>query len=358
MPYLGDAPSNPVPITLSSGSALVEAAGVADPDRHACWFSLPAQAAGQSVQLTPYADGVPTANYEVVMIWNGGNTAYYLNTDPFGYYSSVRASMILPLPDATPVLIGILPKNSATAPPFARVSVTGEPGVGAALNVAGWEALLLPDLTKRLKPDTELNVVVAATATPAGTPANPAVVDLTSVATPVAVDLSAYHYPQFHALVTVPAGYGVECVQTGFESQPPELTCDAATAVIDGKFNSLVNASRTFVIAPATPTLITVTPTTGFPTGGLTFKRVRISSVAGTPTDVDGASAEPCNALLFRLQDAVRAAQAPSGSFSIPNVPQGDYVLAVFSQADGRDIQATNLLIPQGERVAGGGYPF
>ena len=360
MPYLGDAPSNPVPITLVVNAAVVEATGPIEHDRHVCWFSLPAQAAGSNLLLTPQTE----PNFNLVVLWDGGSTAYYLNDSP---YQTKRAALKLPLPTMTPVLIGLFPRQSANFllsanAPAGRLSFTGEASGLPGLTVAGWESLFAgDDLTKRLPTQSGISIVVDTAPQPPGTAANPMAIDFTTSATPVEVDLSSYFWQSFHADVTVPPGYGIEVTHlTNYTYTPPEVDSDEPLSLVYYlPERGPLPAATLFVVPPGAPARIKVSPgSRAFPDFGLAFRRIAISDVAGTPTDVDGTSAEPCNALLFRTQDAIRAVQAPSGSFSIPNVPQGDYILAVFSRADGRDIRATNILIPQGERVAGGGYTF
>jgi hypothetical protein len=348
MPYTGDSPTNPVALTLTSGAATGQASGASDHDRHVCWFSVPAQAAGKSVLIQTLISSAASQDLDVCIIWDGGNTAHYINDHRNGVR---QMSAYRPLPAGVSALIGVFPRGAARMP---QASVSGVDGAGATHTAAAWAALYVPDLTKRLPPNVDLSVVVENTAAPSGSSANPQVLDFTVSLTPVDIDFSAWTAPDMALQVHLPSGYVGIALFDGVSTAEPSLACGVASATLLQNRDTIVFKIPTSEISP----VVTITPGEALPSGTLTVRPLRISNISGDVTDINGTSPEPVNILLYRTNDAVAAVQAPSGSYTIPNVTEGDYVLVAYSQDDGRDVRATNVLIPQGTRAAGGGYPF
>lgn len=350
MPYLGDAPSNPVPLTLTGGAAVGEAAGPTENDRHVCWFSVPAQAAGNSLRVNALVGGeaLDGLHLRVVLIWDGGNTAHYINWDSVG---ARQSPALREIPAGEDILIGVFPVNHSPMA-LGRFDTYGADLGLTPLTASEWDAQFPPDLTKRLPADTELSVEVVATTYPAGTDTTPLVMDFTTSQAAQTFDLDAWQRPTFAIEVLLPAGFGVELTTTGDPYPPPivlvggELVSEFGTTAIYKPDTELADQTlNPSVYGPR-------------PSGTLSVRAVRIADISGTGIDTDGASPEPCNVLLFRTADAIQAVEAPSGNFTMPDVPAGDYIAVFFSRADGRDVRATNVLVPPGTRVAGGGYPF
>lgn len=354
MPYLGDSPSNPVPLTLSGGLATGEASGAAETERHICWFSVPAQAAGYSVRMQTLLDSVADAEFGLVMVWDGGNTAHYVNKDTGGdrQYSPYRA-----LPTGVAALIAVLPKGYVLPSGTVRVRLSGGSSGLSALTAAEWDAEFPPDLTKRLHAGVELSVEVEATAILAGTLQSPVTMNFSVSQDPQTFNAGVWERPTIGINIPpLPAGYNGLTLTHGSEGPPP-FTVPLAETVIDTAF------SRTFKLPPITdPEFISwslyASLESALPVGEVTVTPVRVSDISGTARDVDGESAEPCNVLLFNTQDALAAVEAPTGSYTIPDVVEGDYIAVSFSRVDGRDVRARNVLVPPGTRVAGGGYVF
>lgn len=341
MPYLGDSPTNPVPLTLSGGEATGEAAAAAEHDRHVCWFSVPTQAAGNSVLLEVSAGGTPSSDLDVVLIWEGSNTAYYVGRDRAG---NRQLQAYRPLPAGTPALVGVLPKGALEP---AAASRNGQAVVGSGRTLAQWATDIPTDLTKRLPAQTSLSVTVGATVAPPGSAANPAVADFTSSQAPIAV--SPGTSPDIVINVTLPAGYGLKVTDGGSDQQFPAIVDPLAATYIDG---------AALVFAPTGTTLaLTMDLSSQRPVGDLSLAPMIISELSGDAVDADQ-SPEPVNVLLFRTADAYRATQGTLSGYAIVDVPAGDYIAVAFSQNDGRDVRASNVLVPPGERAVGGGYPF
>lgn len=350
MPYLGDAPSNPVPLTLISGVAVGDASGPTDHDRHVCWFSLPAQAAGNSVRLSTSVSGVPGLSLApLVLVWDGGNTAHYIGVDQLG---ARQQPAYRPIPAGVDLLIGVFPERHPTYA-GARFSDRDVDQAQTPLTPAGWDDVFSAstDLTKRLPASLQLIVEVEASANPVGTPANPMVMNFTASQDAQTFDLDSWEHPMFAIEPVLPAGYGLEVVSSDGFYQPLVLT---------GELNNFAIGATTYIKPDplvADPVLSPV-PFGALPSGELSIRAVRIADLSGGATDADGLSAEPCNVLLFRTADALRAVESPSGLFEFSDIPAGDYIAVFFSRADGRDVRATNVLVPPGTRAAGGGYPF
>lgn len=350
MPYLGDAPSNPVPLTLSGGAAVGEASGPTDHDRHVCWFSVPAQAAGNSIRVDALVGGfaLDGAYLRIVLIWDGGNTAHYINVDSAG---ARQSPALREIPAGVDILVGVFPTNHSPMA-LGRYDNFGTDLGLTPLTAAEWDAQFPSDMTKRLPAGTELSVEVVATTYPAGTDAVPLVMDFTTSQAAQTFNLSAWQRPTFAIEVQLPAGYGVEVSTTGDPYPPP-------IALVGGAL--VLEVGVTAVYKPNTglpdQTLNHIASVT-LASGVLSVRAVRIADLSGGATDTDGTSAEPVNVLLFRTQDALAAVEAPSGVYAVPDVVEGDYILVAFSRSDGRDVRATNVLVPPGTRAAGGGYDF
>jgi hypothetical protein len=342
MPYLGDSITNPVPLTLVAGAATGEASSAADHDRHVCWFSVPAQPAGNSLLIEPLQGGLPH-NYDLCMVWEGADVAYFRNTNSLG--EAVGGGVYWELPAGVDVRIGVLPRGSLGRPGVPDETLLGRPSGGMAKTLVQWEALFAPDLTRRLGANTSVSVTAGATVTVPGSVDDMLVMDFTTLQEAQTLDLSGWVRPEFAIVATVPAGYALRVFD---DHGIPEVGCDEATASFDRR------GSRYFIVPPDVEVYIYLMPESKLPAGTLTVQAVAVSDVSGTTTDTDGLTPEPCNVLLFDLRDAVLSDQSPSGAFSIPNVPAGNYILVAFSQEDARDIVSTNLLVPQGERVVGG----
>lgn len=349
MPYLGDAPSNPVPLTLSGGAAVGEASGPADHDRHVCWFSIPAQAAGNSIRIDTLVGGVAGGQYFwIVLVWDGGNTAHYINFDAGG---ARQTPALREIPAGVDILVGVFPPNHSPAV-GARFSAFGVDQAQTPLTTAGWDAMFQADLTKRLPADTEISVEVVATTSPAGTPANPLTMSFLVSQAAQTFDLSAWQRPTFAIEVLIPAGFGLEVTTTG-DPYPPSVELAGALLSLELGLATILKPDAGLPEQLLTPQSVGL-----MPSGVLSVRAVRIANLSGGATDTDGTSAEPVNVLLFRTQDALAAVEAPSGAYTISDVVQGDYIVVAFSRADGRDVQATNVLVPPSERAAGGGYDF
>lgn len=348
MPYLGDSPSNPVPLTLSGGAAVGEATSPTEHDRHVCWFSVPAQAAGNSIRLDTLVGASPGGSgFWIVMVWDGGNTAHYVAFDELGVRQSPAYR---PLPAGVDVLIGVFPPGHSSMV-GARFNDRGIDQGLSALTDVQWDTEFPSDLTKRLPAGVELSVVVEATADPSGTPTNPLVMDFTVSQDAQTLDLDAWEHPTFAIEPVLPAGYGLEVSSSENIAPGVELT---------GALNTFSVGTKVIIKPDPLVSSPTLSPAAAgaLPAGTLSVRAVQIADLSGLAIDTDGASAEPCNVLLFRTLDAFRASQAPSGTFTMLEVPEGDYIAVFFSQADGRDVRATNVLVPPGTRPAGGGYPF
>ena len=341
MPYLGDSPTNPVPLTLVGGAAVGEASAPAENDRHICWFSIPAQAAGNSVLLETSIGGIAATEVDLVMLWEGSNTAYFVNTDRDG---TRQMAAYRPLPAGVPALIGVVPKGALWP---VQASLNGEAVVGPAQTLAQWGVAFPLDLTKRLKADTSLAVTVGATAPPLGSTANPFVVDFTSSSAPVVLTPPAS--PDIRINVTLAPNTALKLTDSG-ASGAPTLADPTAGGWEDGNAVYLKPAAGVTLA-------ISMQADTARPVGDLTLEPIPVSVISGVGVDSDG-SPEQTNVLLFRIQDAWRAVQGGAGGYALPNIPNGDYIAVAFSRTDARDVRATNVLVPPGERSVGGGYSF
>lgn len=344
MPYLGDAPTNPIPLTLSGGAASGAASGGSDHDRHVAWFSIPAQAAGKSVLLQTLVGVGVDANFDVCILWEGGVTAHY-----GGYHSSGarQDSIYRPIPAGVAVLVGVFPKGVERP---TQSTSDGTEASGSARTVAQWESAIPVDLTRRLPVSVNLSVVVENTVAPSGSAANPQVISFLSSQAPVTVDFTNWAAPDLGFDVTLPAGYALKATDA-HSGAWPGLNDPAAAAIVADGFS--------IILRPSAGTLsVERYAGASLPTGNLVLTPIHIGDLSGSAVDTDGVSVEPCNVLLFRINDAFRAVQAPSGVHSITDVPEGDYIAVAFSQLDARDVRATNVMVPPGTRVAGGSYPF
>jgi hypothetical protein len=345
MPYTGDKPSNPVALTLTAGEATGTASDGSTTDRHICWFSIPAQSAGYSVELSTFEGAGSTLEVDICMVWAGGNTAYFANSYSNGFR---QGSVYLPLPAGISVLVGVLPKGIQHP---LDSSFTGESAAGAAKTALEWDAEFPADLTRRLPADITLQVSVGVTVVEPGSAADPVPLDFTLSQAAQTVDMTGWKLQGINLTARVPAGYAVKFSDESGQSfsllSCTEPVCKGTTA------NEVA-----YKLAAATWTDVASAPSRPLPTVTLTAVAVVVSDISGTAIDTDGASLEPANLLMFKTQDAMYAARAPAGTYTVTNVIAGDYILAAFSQLDGRDVDATNVLVPQSERAIGGGYPF
>jgi hypothetical protein len=345
MPYTGDKPSNPVALTLTVGEATGTASDGSTTDRHICWFSIPAQSAGYSVELSTFEGAGSTLEVDICMIWAGGNTAFFANSYSDGFR---QGSVYLPLPAGISVLVGVLPKNIQKP---LDSSFTGESAAGPTKTALEWDDEFPADLTRRLPADITLQVSVGVTVVEPGSAADPIPLDFTLSQAAQTVDMAGWKLQGINLTARVPAGYAVKFSDESGQSFSL-LSCDGP--ICKGTTENEV----AFKLTAATWTDVTSTPTRPLPAVTLTAVAVAVSDISGTAIDTDGVSIEPANLLMFRTQAALFAVEVPSGAYTVPNVIAGDYILAAFSRADGRDVQATNVLVPQAERAIGGGYAF
>jgi hypothetical protein len=347
MPYIGDSITNPVALTLTGGAATGTVSGPADTERHVCWFSLPAQAAGNSILIEPLLGGLFHGDVELCMLWDGGNVAYLSNVNGSG--DPAGPGVYWAVPAGAAIRIGVLPRGSSGRP-SSDTSVSQANPIALAKTLAEWETAFGSDLTKRLHPGVSIQVTVAATASVPGAAGNPAEMDFTVSPAAQTFALDTWVRPTFEIEATVPAGSALRISQDG--GGAPALVGAGSSSVFQHRGELYITAPGGSVVT------ISPTPEHPMPTLAITIEAVAVSAVIGTATDTNGITPEPCNALMFHVLDALRAVEAPSGTFNFPTVPAGDYILVTFSREDARDIVGTNLSIPQAERAVGGGYVF
>lgn len=352
MPYLGDAPSNPITLTPVADVATGEISGVGDHDRPICWFSLPAQTPGSAIRLSSKVGGVfEQDRYEICMVWDGGNAAHLVNSTGV----SRQASSIRMLPDSTAVLIAVFPRAVAWGHPFIGpvVSLTGQNLPAASpKTVAEWATYFdtyVVTPTRRLLAGGELVVEVLP-----DYETSLETLDFSSSGEVQTLDFTTWDRPTRPVNLIVPAQYDGVLVEdlsgVGAFQITPEV----------GDFIPVDHVKVVYLTQPPSEggSVLGLDQYSLMPSGIVAVRPVVVANVSGSATDTDGSSPEPVNVLLFRTQDALAAVEAPSGTYTLPNVVEGDYILVAFSRADGRDVRATNVLVPPGTRAAGGGYDF
>lgn len=340
MPYLGDSPTNPIPITLTGSGQNVVATAVGEHDKHICWFSVPSQIAGKQMTLSSVFESNWWAGVDILYLWDGSTTAYYINDYING--SGVRAREDFADRNVEPgatVLIALVPRGVDRP---AAHTTNGEPVTsGSAKTTADWAAVFAPDLTRRLPASLSLYLNVADVSLYVGSPDQPAVADF--ITGPNAVSLYKGNKPDFVANITLPAGYGL-FVSTPASGERVNLSWPGA--VVEELPNGIFLRPANVGVTQQTLRLASPTDSTLPFSYPIVLEMRPYSGVSGVVADDLGTVAGAA-VLVFRLGDFIASATtAPNGSYTLPTqLPGGDYIAVALSGTDGRDAVATNFKV-------------